>query len=84
MGSPRLPSNPMTISDGRERANTWTVETVRKRYGDRILTGQDIAQIRGDLAELKSWDDYERHTCEQREQVKGALQTLLSASIHAG
>lgn len=71
-----LPSNPRTISDGRLRANEWTVDDVRRRHGD--MTSSDAAvRVRQDLDELRAWDDYERATRPGREAVKPALRALL-------
>ena len=78
MASPKLPSNPSTISDLRPRANTWSPETVRLKYGNQALDAQLVEQINNDLAELASWDNYERQTSESREATKLALNRLLT------
>lgn len=78
MDVPKLPSNPSTISDLRLKANKWTPESVRLKYASKPLDGEVVAQIRRDLEELASWDNYERRTSETREAVKLALQRLLA------
>lgn len=74
-----LPSNPMTISDSRLKANTWTGETIRKRYKGRVV---DIADVQRDLQELKYWDEFERRTSASREEAKHALLDLLRVAKH--
>lgn len=69
----KLPSNPWTISDSRLQANKWSPETVAAKYAGRHLTSELIAEIDRDLAELNSWDNYERKTSEMREATKAAL-----------
>lgn len=75
---PKLPSNPSTISDTRPKASTWTPETVAKKYGGRTLCDKTITEINLDLAELATWDNFERQTSESREATKAALRLLLT------
>lgn len=75
---PRLPANPATISDTGPRANTWTQETVERKYGGQSLTEDDANQLRRDIDDLRAWDDYERRTSPVREEVKTSLLRFLS------
>lgn len=78
MDTPKLPSNPSTISDLRPRANKWTPESVRLKYAGKPLDGDVVTQIHRDLEELAAWDNYERRTSETREATKFALRRLLA------
>jgi hypothetical protein len=78
MTTPRLPSNPFTISDLRPQANTWTAESVRTKFAEREMDRYAIDEIQRDLEELQRWDDYERQTAENREAAKKALRDLLA------
>lgn len=71
-----LPSNPSTVSDTRQQANTWSAQTVSKKYAGRQRTAELIAEVNADLAELLAWDNYERQTSPMRESVKAQLRDL--------
>jgi len=73
----QLPSNPSTISDTRRRANTWTPQSVEKKYAGLPMTAKLLADINGDLAELSTWDNYERCISQTREATKAALRRLI-------
>lgn len=72
-----LPSNPSTISDTRLKANTWTPETVTSKYRDRAINEKLTEEVNADLAELVTWDNFERKTSKMREATKAALRNLI-------
>lgn len=69
-----LPSNPMTISDQRLRANTWDGQTIINKYEGRPLF---IEELRADLRELRLWDTFTCTTCPLREAAKAELYDLI-------
>ncbi|MCY1215946.1 hypothetical protein D9M72_278040 [compost metagenome] len=73
--TPRLPSNPWTITP--PAGTPRTAEGMRQRYGDEPIDARLRLQLEAELTTLRAWDNYERKTDEAREGAKQVIAELL-------
>lgn len=78
--TPKLPSNPMTITP-MKHARHFTADDVYRKYHGRLLNIELFAEVRQDLQDIRDMDNYERNTNQIREDAKRALRRILDQEL---
>ena len=73
--TPKLPSNPMTITPPVKMM--LTADGVYAKFKGRLVDASLFADARAELQNLRDWDNYFRNTDPLREGAKHALRRIL-------